>query len=119
MAASRRLFAKVQPAPGDTATFLNPKYRVTRCDRAMETSASLRSPSAELEHAVAAARVFNQVEAAAAGFCGQSDDNGKGISSCCCLQSVEVDSNVADKWCTDFKRTTAPDAFRTVQALSD
>lgn len=77
----------LQPASGDTATLLHPKYRVTSCAKAASNETSNRSPSSELEHAVAAARAFNQVEAAAAGFSGRTHDDAKGKLNVLCRSS--------------------------------
>ena len=69
----------MQPAPGDVATLLHPKYKVTSCGKAADSNGTCSSASSQLEHAVAAARAFNQVEAAAAGFSGRQIDSTTGM----------------------------------------
>ena len=69
----------MQPAPGDAATLLHPKYKVTSSGKATDSNGASSSASAQLEHAVAAARAFNQVEAAAAGFLGRLNDSTTGM----------------------------------------
>ncbi|CAL5225422.1 g8237 [Coccomyxa viridis] len=68
-----------EPAPGDTATLLHPKYQVSSCEAHLNNGGSPALPASGLEHAVAAARAFNQVEAAASGFSGRSDDSAQGF----------------------------------------
>ena len=68
-----------QPAPGDVATLLHSKYKVTSCGKAADSNGTCYTASLQLEHAVAAARAFNQVEAAAAGFSGRQNDSATGM----------------------------------------
>lgn len=65
-----------QPLPGDTVTPLEPKYRVFMLGRRGQV-AEPQDAAAALEEAACAARLFGQVEAAAAGTsCGDALDNG-------------------------------------------
>lgn len=81
MAGPSEFLCALQPAPGDTATLLHPKYQVSSCEAHLNNGGSPALQASGLEHAVAAARAFNQVEAAASGFSGRSDDSAQGERS--------------------------------------
>ena len=69
----------MQPAPEDVATLLHPKYKANSGGTAAHSNGASLPASLQLEHAVAAARAFNQVEAAAASFSGRQSDSTTGI----------------------------------------
>ena len=83
-----KLLCATQPAPGDTATLLHPKYQVSDCEAAWSNGTEPAMPTLGLERAVATAGAFNQVEAAAAGFAGQSSNRAEGKSSHACTHPL-------------------------------
>lgn len=88
MRASSDILYAMQPAPGDTATLLHPKYQVSSCEAPQSNGASHAQPTSRLEQAVAAAKAFNQVEAAASGFSGKSNDSAEGEDSHACAHHL-------------------------------
>ena len=88
----------MQPLPEDTATLLHPKYQVSSCEAPHRNGATPALPTLGLERAAAAARAFNQVEAAAAGFSGTLDDSATGKSSHTCAHQVLEDIFLASDY---------------------
>lgn len=90
----------MQPLPGDTATLLHPKYQASSCEAPHSNGATPALPASGTERAAAAARAFNQVEAAAAGFSGTLDDSATGESSHMCAHQLLEDMLLTSAYTT-------------------